>query len=301
MTHRYLVHGLVLDSDLPLPELHPAEADAPAQIQLRRGGLTAPPAEARFHGPYFQALGDTAWFSPPGAGRYQMHAGRQIHYEPPPASDAPDPLATTRLYLLGGALGALLFQRGRLVLHGNAIRVGDRAILCLGRSGAGKSTLAGLFQNRGYPVLADDACALDEADRVHPGLPRIRLWPDSVQRLGLAPEGLRQVRPEEDKIHLPLEPIPQRTALPAGPIYILRGDRQDRLGLEPCAGPQALMLLHRHTYRPGFLQAMGLQAWHLTRLARLANHTRVVRLMRPRSRFETDALVDLILADACPP
>jgi hypothetical protein len=94
-------------------------------------------------------------------------------------------------YLLPSLLGLALRLAGRLVLHGNAVRVGDRTIAWVGGKGAGKSTLAAAFVNAGYPLLSDDQVTLwptPSGYAVAPGIRRIRLWPDSMPALAAVAE-----------------------------------------------------------------------------------------------------------------
>jgi hypothetical protein len=88
-------------------------------------------------------------------------------------------------------------QRGTLVLHGSAVRLGQGVIGFLGESGRGKSTLAAHFATAGAPFLTDDGLFVDLSQPsviVFPGHKSLRLWADSeaqfvgsgAERVGLA-------------------------------------------------------------------------------------------------------------------
>src|SRR5262249_42847204 len=105
-----------------------------------------------------------------------------------------------RLFLLGSAFGALLHQRGVIVLHGSTIKINeDAAILFVGHSGMGKSTLAAVLHRRGYPWIGDDVCAItfgtDGTPFVAPAYPQTKLAPDALDHLGIDGSSLRPVRP----------------------------------------------------------------------------------------------------------
>ncbi len=51
--------------------------------------------------------------------------------------------------------------QGRLTLHGSAVVVDGRAVVCVGPSGAGKSTLAAMLVGAGGELLADDMAAIE--------------------------------------------------------------------------------------------------------------------------------------------
>ena len=116
----------------------------------------------------------------------------------------PMPVQTTHevvLFLMGSVMGALLHQRDYLPLHGSAIKTENGAALFLGTSSIGKSTIAAGFQKRGYPILADDLCAvaMDKDSRaiVLPGFPRLKLWADALKKLEVPAADLLRVRVDE--------------------------------------------------------------------------------------------------------
>ncbi|MFE8034114.1 hypothetical protein [Thiohalocapsa marina] len=87
-------------------------------------------------------------------------------------------------YVLGNLVALALRLSGRIVLHGNAVCIGDRSIAWIGGKGAGKSTLSAAFTDAGYATITDDQLVLRKGPQGdHPayGVPRIRLWPNSLQ------------------------------------------------------------------------------------------------------------------------
>ena len=181
--YRYKVYGLSVRSELELPELHDDEQPGDADVDIRVG--TVPPADEDG-----LSLGpDGAVLRINGIATYLMRAGREIIvHSSPGASDR-----NVRLYLLGSAMGILLHQKGLLPLHANAIEIDGRAVAFMGETGAGKSTLAAWLHDAGHRVIADDVCVLGidgERERVgvHPGMPRIRLWKDALERSGREPD-----------------------------------------------------------------------------------------------------------------
>lgn len=102
-------------------------------------------------------------------------------------------------------LGGILPQRGLMVLHGSAVLLGDRAIALAGASGAGKSTTAAVLCSLGGRLICDDLCAINGAEsRVVSGTSVLKLWPDSVEALGIESARARAVRPGLSKRFLPL-------------------------------------------------------------------------------------------------
>ncbi|MET0248063.1 MAG: hypothetical protein ABW182_15030 [Sphingomonas sp.] len=89
----------------------------------------------------------------------------------------------------GPILGRAMRLAGCTCLHATALSQGDRAIALMGASGVGKSSLAWALVRQGCRLVTDDMVALardGDAMMVQPGRARLRLWPDSAERLGLS-------------------------------------------------------------------------------------------------------------------
>ncbi len=297
LRHAHRGYGLRIESELALPELPAAApADAPADVLVRFGAVEAEgPADgsARRVGPILWARPGALWLQVPGVGGFRVEDGCRITVDPQPGADED----SVRLFLLGSGLGALLWQRGFTVLHGNAVEVGDGCLVCVGDSGAGKSTLAAGFVRRGHALLADDVVAVDDAGRVLPGLARIRLWQDMLTGLGIDSAQLQRVRPGLAKFNLPVAQ-PATAARPLRWLYVLGSDEGDGLRIEPVEGLQRFALLRGHGYRPRFVEGLGLAARHLQACGRIASSARIARLTRPRAGYDLEALVDRLLEDA---
>ncbi len=298
LRHRCQAYGLRIDSELELPELAPADPaadDGPADVRIVFGAVERDgPADgsARAIGPILWARPGALWLQVPGVAGFRVEDGERITVDPDPAADDD----SLRLFLLGSALGALLWQRGATVLHGNAVQVGEGVLVCVGASGAGKSTLAAGFARRGHALLADDVVALDDAGRVQPGLARVRLWQDMVAQLGIDSAQLRRVRPGLAKYTLPvLQPVPQ--PLPLRWLYLLEAGERAEPVVTPVEGLKRFALLRAHAYRPRFVEGMGLAAQQLQACGRIAASVHVARLERPRRGGDLDALIDRLLED----
>ena len=292
---RHTAYNLSIESELALPELlaDPEPASA-ADVQIKFAAV--PPEglpDAQQLGPYLWVTRKDLWLHVPQVARFLVQDGHTILMDPEPGVDED----SLRVFLLGSALGALLFQRGHLVLHGNAIRIGDQCMVCVGHSGAGKSTLAAGFMQRGYQILADDVVPVDARCRALPGFPRIKLWQDVADKIGIDTNALRRIRPNTEKFNYPLEQPFDQSPLPIRWVYILGSDHIDTLRLEPISGMQRFLPLHNNTYRVRFLQGMALKPEHLKLCGQLASQVRLARVTRPDSGFELDGLIDHLLAD----
>lgn len=291
----YTSYGLSISSTIALPELQtldrkPEQADVEIRIgQVGEGGLD----NGKQLGPFLWASPDALSLEVPNVARFLVREGREIVVEPVPGIDED----SVRVFLLGSAFGALLFQRGLLVLHGNAVRVGDQCLVCVGPSGAGKSTLAAGFMQRGHEILADDVVPVDAECRAVPGFPRLKLWRDAVDRLDIDAGPLKRIRPETEKFNYPLVRQFAEKPLPVRWVYILGTHQRSDTVFETIHGMQRFQPLHNNTYRVRFLQGMALKGEHLQLCGRLAGRIRLTQVTRPQKGFELESLMDRILAD----
>ena len=293
----YWAYQLLIDSDLVLPELldgsHPDRA-AQIDVQIRLGDAgNAGDGGRRQIGPYAWCTSNELWLDVPNIGRFLIRHGNSIVIQIHPGADED----SVRLFLLGSAFGALMAQRGLLVLHGNAIRIGDQCLVCVGSSGIGKSTLAAGFLQRGYRVLADDVVPIDTTGRALPGFPRIKLWRDAADHLEVETATLQRLRPGLSKFNYPLDSMFERQPLPVRWIYLLDKGQVEQPQFLPMEGMQRFMPLLHNTYRRRFVVGMGREKDHLRLCGVLAGSAHVVRAQRPMAGFDLDGLIDSMLAD----
>jgi hypothetical protein len=293
----YTCYGLTIASEMALPELIETESDmdpAEADIRIRIGPVSADGLpDGKQLGPFLWTSRDLLWLHVPEVARFLVSGGDSIIIEPEGNADED----SIRVFLLGSVIGALLFQRGYLVLHGNAIRIGDQCMVSVGHSGAGKSTLAAGFTQRGYEILADDVVPVNADCLALSGFPRIKLWQDTASRLGIDTAPLRRIRPGMEKFNYPLHDCFAGRPLPIRWIYVLESDHLPETRFEPIRGMARFQRLRSNTYRVRFLEGMALKAEHLQLCGRLAGRIWLTRVTRPEHGFGLDALVDRILAD----
>lgn len=309
MSHLYRAFGLeVRSDDLELPELAPlgpvaasgliAAADPRVCLQYEPpcdwpAASEAPPSHCHRDDRH------SLWIVPNelrlqiwDVGHFRILGGHRIGWCPAQPGLS---LGELRTYLLGSAIGALLIQRGLLVLHGNALERDGRAIVCLGASGAGKSTLACALMHQGWRLLADDLVAITPEGMVLPGIPRIKLWQDALPAFGFSPGSLSPVAAGMAKYLIPADqlrpaPAPARLAQ----LYLLQ--REPWNGIRPLQRraigneQRAMAELLNQLYRPTFVAGLGRQGACFVALARLLRQAPLTTLLLP------DTITDLVEA-----
>ncbi len=297
----YTAYGLTIHSEVECPELLPATGTVPDDglIRIAYGSVPAYLNEPVDMVSFFQARPNAFLLRLEGVAAYMVEGGQNIVVEP--AAGATDD--EVRLFLLGSAFGALLHQRGLLVLHASAIETPDGAVLFTGPSGNGKSTLAVAFRQRGYRMIADDVCALygtgcpDRGLRVLPAYPQAKLWAHAASRLSIDPHRHRRVRPQDEKYAVPIGAGFSDAPLPLRAIYLLELHDRDIIDLVPVADARKVGVLLQQTYREQFLDGLAMRVEHFDLVAAAANAARVMRARRPSRAFLLEELVQVVEAD----
>jgi hypothetical protein len=294
----YTIYGLKLASALPCPELHVSTSGAP-DIVVLWGSLQED--LIRTPGVYIACQVEPGCFllNVPGVAKFQIEQGNQILIDPYPGATP----AAIRLFLLGSAMGALLHQRGVVPIHGSAIVAPHGAVIFTAPRGYGKSTLAAAFAQRGYPLLADDVCALTIDDAgiwLHPAYPRLNLLPDALSVLGVAPvtDGaeVALMKPFSNKYCVPVDTFNHNATL-LSTIYKLSPTGSDHVRLRKLYGFARISELMSNTYRVHFLRELDKEEDHFKQLQRIARQVDVVNVERPQDGYMLEALVDAIEAD----
>lgn len=220
-----------------------------------------------------------------GIGRFRIRDGHHIAWwrEHAEVSDG-----VLRTYLLGPAIGALLIQRGALLLHGNALEREGRAIICLGHSGDGKSTLAYMLMQQGWRLLADDLAVITPDGLVQPGIPRIRLRHDTIRAFGLNPQSLPAILKDADKFHVTGHHLQSASeAVPLQALYLIQPHRHQSDSSEQArirrinSQQMAFWGMRHHTPWPRFIRGQGQEGAYFLAVARLLHQVPLATLPVP--------------------
>jgi hypothetical protein len=282
--YRYRMSGLTVASEVPLPGAMPLTAvdAAPVDAVLRLGDVPERLDNSRHFGPEWFADDRRFLLNLPDIGRFMAVGGREIIICPAPGVTVRDALP----FVVGTTFSALLYQRGSWLLHASAVAHRGRAFAFCGDSGAGKSTLAAALCRAGCDFVADDVCAVDHptgaAPLVRPDGRMLRLFGESIRRIGLEDAVGPPVRTRIDKFHV-TPPTQAPDAAPLAAIYLLGDASPARApGIEELSGANAAQALLRYSYRRRLALAYAGQGRLALRTAALLAHVKVYRLIRWR-------------------
>ncbi|HWU11149.1 MAG TPA: hypothetical protein VN520_33140, partial [Streptomyces sp.] len=168
---RYAAHGLLIESDYPLP-MYPSATPGDPDIVVHRGSPRGIPEEDR-PGSEQLALAE----APDGRVFYSFTAdadGVTLRYPGLCLMRADAEIGSVRVHadgqadeglipvLIAGSVVSLhLIMRGRLALHASAVDISGQALALVGMSGMGKSTTATLLALAGHPLVTDDVLRVE--------------------------------------------------------------------------------------------------------------------------------------------
>lgn len=276
--HSYRIAGLVVASDIELPGAvgggDPLPADVTIQSARVPQALQAPDAA----GPTWELAGDTLLLRIPDVGRFLLRGGTDILYEPDGA-----PASDLAVFLSGPMMALLLDLRGQAVFRASAVWVNGKAVLFCGASGTGKSTLAAALTRRGYPLLADDVCAVSVGREpcAQPDASQLKLWSQAVLRLGLEARRGAPLRRGLEKYLL--DPGGGIAAPgPIGAVYCLRETRPPhKSGIDAPNVVDAVIALRLNAYHPQMVRRLGRQDLYFHAAGAIANAAGVFHFTRP--------------------
>ena len=287
--YSYCVYGLGIRSEICLSELD--ETSAPADIRVRRGKVEPPQSS---DGRSQIATEHDIYFRLNGAGACHISRGEEIVID---AGHLDDHAAGQ--FVIGPAMGAVMHQRGLLVLHASAVLAESGVLAFLGNCGDGKSTMAGAMLNQGCRAFSDDLAPVNlegGEPTVLPGFACLKLAPESGKALGRLENDWKPILPEDRRSYVAVDGAPSRAAVRLLRIYVLGEGTAPAI---ECLAPQdAAHELIRFSYGCSWLQERSIAAHHLKSCAKLVGQVPVRRLVRPRRLDLLDDVAKLVMRDA---
>lgn len=280
--HCYELFGLSFRSAEPIPglaELGASSAEHPVTIEFGRTPDSI--VDPSIRDEYVQANASEYLFTYGDVMR--MYIAGDSHILVERLADC-DPVRLWTV-ILGHGSSIIGFRRGRVPLHGSAIRVGDGCMALAGQTGFGKSTLAASLTDLGFTLHTEDLCLLQPVSgggaMVGGGIQEFRLWDDAVQTLAWTGRSPFAREPKVAKFVYRL-PQPAPVSLPLTRIYALGfADATTPAGIGRIEGVEALQtLIHCLRMRVGLL-SVGERERTFATLAAVSRSVEMYRFVRP--------------------
>lgn len=172
----YRAFGLIISSPFEIKGL-PRENTSKPDVIIEKSDLS----KFEMKKDYVYTGDDIVYFGVDGIAKFYISSGKSIKIDIAPSCV----FSKLGLYILGSCMGAVLHQRGYMLLHGSCVTNGKDSILITGDSGVGKSTLAAEFLSHGWKLMTDDVTAVKDIENVpvvRSSYPSQKLWNDSLAR-----------------------------------------------------------------------------------------------------------------------
>jgi len=264
-------------------------------ISLRQEPVTSQLPGSTASGVLWHAAPNRFLLNVPRVARYLIEDGRNITYEPSPGVEP----AVIASFFRTTPLAALLYQRGLMAIHAACASNKKGALLLAGDSGVGKSALLAALVQRGWTMLADELTAItmngQETSFVTPSFSEIALWPDTVEKLGLAKDHL----PHADANRLVLSTPKQ---LDSGPcpllaIYYLAVHGKDEVKIMEIHGAKKFRALGALCYNSHIADALLDRVAYMRYAAAITSKISIKHMYHPRGKWCIPAMADLIEKD----
>lgn len=289
----YHVFGLNIQCELPTASLFGMTLASHAfpDVEIRLAEVPHELENADYRDPFISFIPGRLLLKIKGVARYLIVDGKEITIEIEPEAKDGD-VAT---FAFGSAIGALLYQRSILALHGSAVRTPKGAVLFSGEKGAGKSTSAAALSSRGWDFMSDDVCAIHIENGVsvlYPGLSRAKLTTESYSCvIGHEPD-CPPISPILDKYGVSF--ITSRDPAPLYAICTL-GTTTGSPYIEPISGgAERLSALSNHIYRPLFHQLIERPAQRFMQYTTVSSQAVALRVFRPLDFSKMDEFLQLL-------
>lgn len=294
--YQYYAYGLNISSDFPLPELLTSEKGE--DLYISKGIIKPPklnPTSIFRQGKeaFFCSQEDSDYLHWSEVSNFRVKGADKLIVEPlKKGLDS----SLLNLYILSEALGIVLHQKGFFLLHGSAVKLGEKIAVFIGNPGAGKSTIAGAFAKQDYTVIADDMVAIS-IDKNHnfcviPAFPQIKLWSSAIEGLEYQKANLSPLfLGSKKQVFREFKNFPQNP-LPLKVIYIL--DKSESLNITKIKAQEALLNLTRFFPLPSaLLKGKSLQD-HFQKCIKISQQIPIYKLNIPRNFLILKELVKML-------
>lgn len=295
--YMYQIYGLIIKSELEIPELCiSSNKGNKYDVNISFGSVPRFIHQSIFTSTWWQISNSEFYMYIEDVGHYYVTNGKSIIIEP----DAGGDMEYIKVFLLGSALGLLMFQRNIIAIHGGTIEINGQGIILTGQSGAGKSTLNSAFRKQGYSFLSDDVSALgkDETGHIiiHPAYPHAKLCSDTMLKLGYNLNNFSSlIDREREKYSVPLDKEFSDHITQLGAIYEISVENTENVKIIEVLGIKKFKLLFRNIYRIEITSFLGFDTNYYKQCLEIAQNIPVYNLIRPANKFTVNEQMELIL------
>ncbi|MEL6928574.1 MAG: hypothetical protein AAFO95_08060 [Cyanobacteria bacterium J06600_6] len=217
----YFAYGLGIASNVAIPEFAVAAAASDVEIILDPNFVSQDVVIEETIQLTIKITHSKSYVFDRLVGTFYIEDGNKVVVVPAPNAS----IEQVRIYIVGTIMAIILYQRGLLVMHASSVVIDGKAVIFVGRSGGGKSAIAAALNQKGYPLVSDDAVPVDLTSAiplVYPGFGQYKLSEATAEVLGHQSNALLN-RDVENRGFINCQKFSTQS-LPISQVYILEKD-----------------------------------------------------------------------------
>ncbi|MEG1312090.1 MAG: hypothetical protein RSD47_08810 [Romboutsia sp.] len=242
----------------------------------------------------FKFSKDRAYFNINNIASYEILNGSKIIIEPAENSN----LEEIKKYLIGSALGILLFQRDNLAIHGSSIVINNKVFIFSGDIGAGKTTLVSSLINKGYGFLSDDISSISNFINnkyyVYHSFPHQKLCEKTAEYFGYKIESLYKIDKVKNKYYSPYIKTFCNSPKELKSIIYLQSIDCDNASHHEVFGVDKFKLILSNIFRKEILPNYLISPLFVKKCLTLSSKIKVYKIIRPKYKDSINELIDIV-------
>ncbi len=205
MTGTYRYCGLVLDSQLPLPELEAVSDVTASDIRVREFRAGSVPDDLACYGPNWAIGPSEAWWWLKDRACYRVTPGL-IEVDGHHSEES-----LVRALLFEAPMLMAMIFKNIFCLHAASVALADETLVFCGAAASGRSTAAARLALQGGQIITDSLARIDVSGKAGPEIiPQAGgclLWPHALDLLDLPPSLGQAVRQDVQLRRVPLKAV----------------------------------------------------------------------------------------------
>ncbi|HWT76032.1 MAG TPA: hypothetical protein VN258_15120 [Mobilitalea sp.] len=295
MGYFYKIYGLMVRSEIELPEAYVIEEQAEYDVEIIYGVMPEQMKEKKREQVVISTLlREYKWFYFDKEGYFFIENGSKITVEPDDTADSKH----IRSLVLGACFGSIMYQREIISIHGSAVVWKDKVIIISGNSGAGKSTVSAEFRKRGCLFLADDTVAVTIEDGIiyaNPAYPQQKLCTDAARELGYNLNDLELLQEEREKYAVLLDASYCRDKKEIAAMICLDVHKEEHLLIKEITSGIKLEYIIANLYTSYDFKYIGMNPQVFKKCLEVAQKVPLIRAIRPENKNVAAQIVEEII------
>lgn len=285
----YEVYGLKIKTDFEIPELLKSN-DVNYEINICTGITPINVLKSIEQGINIYLNYKEIWFNIKYVGTFLIYNGNTIIVDKDKNADIED----IKAYLLGTALGMILFQRNTLAIHGGTIVINNKTLTIIGEPGAGKSTLTTALRLNNHLFMADDVSVINDNFMMNSSYPQQKLCKDTMLKLGYSLNQFKKIDDDREKYKIPVKEDFVSRPVKIGAICEIKIGDNSKVEIEEINGKEKLLILLNNIYRIELIKKSGIQPEYFKKCLEIAQNIKFYRMYRPRDKYTVNEQINLL-------